>query len=281
MTKILAALLAFLALGGSALAETTLEKARKQGFIRVGFANEAPYGYATTAGKLTGEAPEVAKAVLQRMGIPQVDGVLTEFGSLIPGLKAGRFDIIAAGMYVLPKRCRQVAFSEPSYSIGEGFVVAKGNPLSLHSYDDVKKNPKVRLGLMAGTVEFDYAKAAGIPRDQWTIFPDGPSAVAAVAAGRVDAYAGTSLTVADLAAKAGNRVEVAKPFTDPVVDGTSARGYGAFAFRKGDADFLAEFNKHLKAFIGTPEHAALVGPFGFTETERPAGKTTAELCAGK
>src|SRR4051812_28299415 len=49
---------------GSALAETTLERARQQGFIRAGFANEAPFGYATTDGKLTGEAPQVAKAVL-------------------------------------------------------------------------------------------------------------------------------------------------------------------------------------------------------------------------
>ena len=80
-----------------ASAETTLERARQAGYIRIGFANEAPFGYATPEGTLTGEAPEVAKAVLAKMGIPEVDGVLTEFGSLIPGLKAGRFDIIAAG----------------------------------------------------------------------------------------------------------------------------------------------------------------------------------------
>src|SRR4051794_35676063 len=81
-------------MGGNArlaFAETTLERAKKDGFVRIGFANEAPFGYATPDGKLTGEAPEVAKAVLAKMGIPQVDGVLTEFGSLIPGLKARRF----------------------------------------------------------------------------------------------------------------------------------------------------------------------------------------------
>ena len=91
-------------------------------------ANEAPYGYATPDGKLTGEAPEVAKAVLAKMGITQVDGVLTEFGSLIPGLKAGRFDIIAAGMYVNPQRCNEIAFSEPSYGIGQAILVPAGNP---------------------------------------------------------------------------------------------------------------------------------------------------------
>ena len=98
-----------------ALAQSTLEEAKANGYIRVGFANEAPFGFATPAGELTGEAPEVAKAVLAKMGIGEVDGVLTEFGSLIPGLKAGRFDIIAAGMFVNPARCNEIAFSEPSY----------------------------------------------------------------------------------------------------------------------------------------------------------------------
>jgi polar amino acid transport system substrate-binding protein len=118
-------------IGGNArlaFAEGALERAKKDGFIRLGFANEAPFGYATPDGKLTGEAPEVAKAVLAKIGIPQVDGVLTEFGSLIPGLKARRFDIIAAGMFINPKRCGEIAFSEPSYGIGQAMLVKKGNP---------------------------------------------------------------------------------------------------------------------------------------------------------
>ena len=55
----------------TARAETVLERAKSQGFIRVGFANEAPFGFATPDGKLTGEAPEVAKAVLAKIGIPR------------------------------------------------------------------------------------------------------------------------------------------------------------------------------------------------------------------
>src|SRR5262245_51251755 len=120
-----------LSLAGTANAETALERARKNGYIRIGFANEAPFGYATEDGKLTGEAPEVAKAILKKMGIAEVDGVLTEFGSLIPGLQAGRFDIIAAGMFITPKRCEQVQFSEPSYGIGQAFLVKKGNPKNI------------------------------------------------------------------------------------------------------------------------------------------------------
>src|SRR5262245_35480051 len=123
-----------------AFAEGTLERAKADGFIRVGFANEAPFGYATPDGKLTGEAPEVAKAVLAKIGIPQVDGVLTEFGSLIPGLKAGRFDIIAAGMFINPKRCAEIAFSEPSYGIGQAMLVPRGNPQGVEDYSIIARS---------------------------------------------------------------------------------------------------------------------------------------------
>src|SRR5688500_11221939 len=125
-----------------AQAQSTLEKAKADGYIRVGFANEAPFGFATPDGKLTGEAPEVAKAVLAKMGIAQVDGVLTEFGSLIPGLKAGRFDIIAAGMFINPKRCAEINFSEPSYGIGQAMLVLKGNPKSVKDYSSIKEDRK-------------------------------------------------------------------------------------------------------------------------------------------
>src|SRR5690606_6122996 len=104
-----------------------------------------------------------------------------EFGSLIPGLQAGRFDMIAAGMYILPERCAQVSFSNPTYSVGEAFIVAKGNPLALHSYADVAKHPTATLGVVAGAVERAYARASEIPDDRVAVFPDAPSALDGVA----------------------------------------------------------------------------------------------------
>lgn len=263
-----------------ASAQDTLERAREQGYIRVGFANEAPYGYATPSGELTGEAPEIVKAVLQKMGIPEVDGVLTEFGSLIPGLNAGRFDIIAAGMFITPKRCEQIAFSEPTYGIGQAFLVKEGNPKGLKTYEDVAANSGATLGVMAGAIEKDYAVKSGVSEGQILTFPDGPSGLAAVRAGRVDAFALTSLSIGNLVQTAGSGagVERAEPFG--TVAGESVKGHGGFGFRKEDEALLAEFNKHLTAFIGSPEHLALVEPFGFTKAELPV-KSTAELCAGK
>jgi len=257
-----------------------LERIRTTGVARVGFANEAPYAYVDTeTGRLTGEAPEIARVVLERLGVEEIEGVLTEFGSLIPGLKAGRFDLIAAGMYITPARCREIDFSRPTYSVGGAFLVREGNPRDLHAYEDVVARDDVRLGVMAGAVERGYALRAGVPRKRLVTFPDPPSAVAGLLAGRVDAFAATVLTARDLLEKSAERpVELADPFRDPVFDGVPARGYGAFGFRPTDDALRRAFDAELEGFLGSEGHLEQVRPFGFTREMLPGEVTVAELC---
>jgi polar amino acid transport system substrate-binding protein len=260
--------------------ETTLQRIQREGVVRIGYANEAPYAYVDEkTGRLTGEAPEIARQILKQMGVERVEGVLTEFGSLIPGLKAKRFDIIAAGMYILPPRCREIAFTNPTYRIGEAILVKANNPLGLHSYEDIAAHSSARIGVVAGAVELAYARATGIPDERIAVLPDAPSAVAAVQAERIDAYGGTALTVQDMLNKsADGGVERAKPFTDPVIKGEMVVGYGAFGMRKDDKALLEAFNKRIKTFIGSEQHRELVQPFGFTETELPGDITAEQLC---
>jgi polar amino acid transport system substrate-binding protein len=259
-----------------AYAESTLDTARENGFIRVGFANEAPYAYATPDGKLKGESVDIARVIFKKMGIPEIDGVITEFGSLIPALNAKRFDVIAAGMFIRPKRCKRVAFSEPTFVLGSGFLVKSGNPYNLHSYTDIADNPDLTLGVMAGTVEVGYAKDAGVPQNQLMLLPDQASMIAAVKSGRADAAALAAISISSMADKGGPDVERANPFKTP----PEAMGYGAFGFRKEDKALLKEFNRHLVQFIGTREHLNLVDEYGITEQEIPQ-KSTKELCSGK
>jgi polar amino acid transport system substrate-binding protein len=258
-----------------AKAQSTLEQAREEGYIRVGFANEAPFGFATTAGELTGEAPEVAKAVLDKMGISEVDGVLTEFGSLIPGLNAGRFDVIAAGMFITPKRCEQIDFSEPTYKLAQAFLVPEGNPKNLQTYEDIAANPELMLAVLTGAVEKGYAEQAGVEEAQLVTLPDPPSMLAAVQAGRADAAALTTLSISNLAEK-GEGVEMTEPITE--AGGESVVGYGAFGFREDDDALREAFNEQLKGFIGSEEHKKLVSAFGFGRDYMIPDKTTEEIC---
>jgi polar amino acid transport system substrate-binding protein len=271
---------AWLTLARKPEAGGTLARARAEGVVRIGFANEAPYGYLDTdTGRVTGEAPEIARVILKRLGIDRVETVTAEFGSLIPMLKAGRFDVIAAGMYVLPERCREVLFSNPTYRIGEAFLVRAGNPLDLNGFADAAKHATARVGVMGGAVEHTYARAAGVPDDRIVVFDNYQTALVGLTSDRVDAVAATYLTAEDLLRKANDgTIARADPFEDPVVDGEPVAGYGAFAFRKGDEDFVDEFNRRLAAFLGTKEHLDLVRPFGFGPETLPGGKTAEALC---
>lgn len=260
---------------GIAAAETTLERVQKQGYIRIGFANETPYAFASADGKLNGESPTVFRHVMKQLGVNEVDGVLTEWGALIPGLNAGRFDAIVASMYITPKRCEQVAFANPTYGIGEAFIVKKGNPDGVNTYADaVKKN--LKIAFVAGTAEIEHGRMAGIKRSQEVTVPDFAAAVASVKAGRASAATFTSLTAKDLASK-DDSIERAEPFTFEH-KGKKYKGEGSFAFRQADTSLRDAVNAELAKFLGTPEHLKMVAEFGFDASNMPE-KTAAQHCA--
>jgi polar amino acid transport system substrate-binding protein len=262
---------------GLAAAETTLERVQKQGYIRVGFANEAPYAFATADGKLTGESPSVFRHVMANLGVKEVDGVLTEWGALIPGLEAGRFDAIVASMYITPKRCKQIIFANPTYGIGEALVVKKGNPDGINTYADaVTKN--LKIAFVAGTTEIEHGRLAGMKRAQEVTVPNFAAAVATVKSGRASAAAFTSLTAKDLASKE-DAIERAEPFTF-THDGKKYKGEGSFGFRMEDTSLRDAVNAELAKFIGTPEHLKMVAEYGFDASNLPE-KTAAQHCAGE
>lgn len=260
--------------------ESTLARVQREGVIRVGFANENPYAFAKPDGTLSGEAVEVAREVFSRMGIDEMEGVLTEFGSLIPGLQAGRFDAITAGMYVNPTRCEQVLFADPEYTIGDALIVAAGNPLDLHSYEDIAANPEVKVGTGAGYLENDFMLAVGVAEDQIVNFPDDPSGFAGLQAGQIDAWTGTRPTLIQTLGDAGtDEYELADPFTQPVIEGQSVVNYGAAAFRYDDQDLRQEFNSKLDEIKAEGMLIDLIGQFsGFDEGALPGDTKAEDLC---
>ncbi len=109
-----------LTIGVTSASALTVEEVKSQGYIRAATANEVPYSYMQPDGTSAGIGPDVANAVLKSMGIEEVNWTVTPFGTLIPGLKARRFDFAAAEQNISPERCKQVAFTEPNSSYGEG-----------------------------------------------------------------------------------------------------------------------------------------------------------------
>lgn len=259
--------------------ESTLEKAKREGKIVVGFAGEVPYAYEDEDGNLTGEAVEVARAIFQEMGIEKIEGKLVKFNSLIPGLQSGNFDVITAGMYITPERCEEVAFANPDYSIGQALAVQKGNPQQLFSYEDLAANPDVKIAVMNGAIEIDYMKAAGVKESQLEIVQDIPSVISALSSGRVDAITMTGPTLESALETANaDNIERVEGFVQPTVDGKSVRGYGAAAFRKGDDDIREAYNEGLEKLKESGELLNIIREFGFTEADLPGEMTVEKLC---
>lgn len=267
----------------TARAESTLERIKDQGYIRMGFANEIPFSYATPEGELAGVDVDILNHILADMGVKEIDGGLTTFGGLIPGLKARRFDLVSSAIYIKPDRCAQVAFAEPLYILGDAIIVAAGNPKNLHSYSDVAADPALKIGYpTGGTGVSDNAKAMGVKDDQLVGFTDGPTGFAAVKAGRIDGYATTAM-VGETQLREMNDSGLARadPFEQPVEDGKIRYGIASFAVRQEDKDLLDEINKHLLAFRSTPEYLAILEKYRLTEADLPPeGVTTGKVCAG-
>ncbi len=253
-----------------------LERLRAQGVVRLGIAGEIPFGYIDKDGRLTGEAPELAKAVFKRLGVDRVQPVPTEFGSLIPGLNSQQFDVVAAGMYVNPERCEQVIFADPDYQMLDSFIVRKGNPKGLHTYRDVVEK-KAKFATGTGYAEIQYAVEAGYKESDILIVPDQVAGLNAVEAGRVDVFAGTALTTREVVKKSAE-AEATGPFA-PLVKGKPHVDGGAFAFRSSETKLRDAFNVELRKLKKSGELFRILRPFGFTKSEM-TDLTAKELCGG-
>lgn len=259
----------------------TLEEVKEQGYIRAATANEVPYSYMQPDGTSAGIGPDVANAVLKSIGIEEVNWTVTPFGTLIPGLKARRFDFAAAEQNISPERCKQVSFTEPNSSYGEGLLVKKGNPKGLTTYADIAKDPSLKVAVVSGANNVDFLRAVGVKDDQIVFIPANADAIPTVES-RVDAYAATELTVSALAKDQAN-VEQVAPFEDPIVNDAPVRNYGGFAFRPEDQELRDAFNAALVEFRKTDEYKAILAKYGVSEASIAAAaeKNVADLCTGK
>ncbi|HEY4019396.1 MAG TPA: ectoine/hydroxyectoine ABC transporter substrate-binding protein EhuB [Pseudonocardiaceae bacterium] len=256
-----------------------LSAAKKAGTIKIGIAGELPYGYTDTHGRVTGEAPEVARAIFAKLGIPNVTAQQTDFDTLIQGLNAGQYDMVAAGMDITAARCKSATFSVPDYTALVAFLVPKGNPQQITDFASAKAKG-VKLAVESGAVEKTYATSAGIADDQLQSFASPDELLSAVTTGRAYGAVLTDISFKTLVKQnpAAN-VEVTPGFA-PVINGVKQGETGGFVFRNNEADLVDQFNQQLTKMHSDGEWLKIVEPFGFGQGNIPApGVTTAKLCA--
>lgn len=270
-----------LALGLNTAANSAdLAEVQKSGTLRVAVANEIPYGYMDLDGKAKGAGPETIAQIAKQLGINNIEWTTTNFGSLIPGLQADRYDVVAAEMAILPQRCEQIIYTDPNSSYGEGLLVAKGNPKDIHSFESFATSGN-KVAIMAGADQLEMLQAMNVPADAMVTISNNADAISTVSSGRADAYAATSLTVGELAAKGKGKVEAAHDFVDPVVDGEIVRSWGGFALSKDSPNLRDAINEELAKFKKTDEWNKILADNGFSEEDRSESftRTAAQLCS--
>ncbi|MEC5424631.1 ectoine/hydroxyectoine ABC transporter substrate-binding protein EhuB [Virgibacillus sp. C22-A2] len=258
-----------------------LAELQEAGKVTIGFANEKPYAYEED-GELKGAAVDIAAAVFKELGIEEMDSQLAEFGQLIPGLGAGQFDVITAGMAINPDRCENAAFGEPEMKYGEGLIVQKGNPLGLESYTDIADNPDVTVSVMAGATENEFLKSEGVDESQIQSAPDIPATFSAVESGRADATTGTEMTIKMALESADTEdLEFVESFEQPDVEGVPS--YGAAAFNLDNTDLRDAYNEKLAELKEDGTVAELLEANGFSEEMNMVEEdaTTERVCNGE
>ena len=270
-----AAALSALAMSMPAKADKSLDKLKAQGFARIAIANEPPFTAVKADGTVSGAAPDVARAVFKKLGVNDVVASISEYGAMIPGLQAGRHDVVTAGLFMKPERCNAVAYSEPVLCDAEAFLVKKGNPKGFKSYADIAKDGKATIGAPGGGTEERLALEAGVPRDRVIVVPDGQSGLKMLQDGRIDTYSLPVLSINDLVKKANDpNLEVIAP-----VQGAPVYCDGA-AFRKNDTALRDEFDTVLAEMKKSGEFAKIVEPYGFS-AQAAMSTTREKLCAAQ
>lgn len=249
---------------------SVLDRGRDQGYLRVAIFNEPPYTKLEVDGTVTGVEPDVLRAVLKRLDIDDIEGVRIEYDAMIPALKSGQVDVIAAGLFMKQSRCSEVAYTEPVIVSTESFAVPPGNPKDVTTIQDVLDKPALKVAVLPGAFEEGILIAANVPEKQRVIVRDNVTGVEALEAGRADVFLLPTLSLQGLA-KENDSFEV----TDPIED-APATGSGA-AFEQSQTDDVVEYNEVLLEFKKSDEFAEVMDKWGF-DAEAALDATTEELC---
>ena len=258
---------------GTPAVAADLEQLKEQGFARIAIANEPPWTIVTTGGEVSGAAPDLARAVLNKMGVKDVVASVSEYGAMIPGVQARRFDMVAAGLFIKPERCEAVLFSQPDLCDAESFMIKAGNPLNLKSFADVASSGAT-IGVVGGGTEEKLAIEAGVDRANIVVVPDPQSGTKLLQDGRIDVYALPVLSISDLLKKAeDSSLSMFAP-----VENTPIYCAGV-AFRKQDGALRDAYDVALAEMKASGEFAAIIEPYGYS-ADAAMKQTRENLCGG-
>ncbi|MFE4975127.1 ABC transporter substrate-binding protein [Kitasatospora sp. NPDC056651] len=122
---------------GKSAVELLPEKTKQSGVLRVATSVGYPpmEMYKTGTTELTGVDPDLAAAVAAKLGL-KLELSNSSFDGLIPGLQAGRYDLVMSSMTDSAQRRQAVDFVD-YFRTGGVVMTKKGNPEGIKSLEDL------------------------------------------------------------------------------------------------------------------------------------------------
>src|SRR3974390_1898792 len=88
-----------------------------------------PWNLTDSSGKIVGFEVDLANDLCKRAGV-ECKIIAQDWDGMIPGLKAGKFDVIMDGMSITEDRLKEIDFSKPYAAPPAAFMAAKDSPLA-------------------------------------------------------------------------------------------------------------------------------------------------------
>ena len=236
----------------------------------VGVANLPPYSSINERGEIVGVAPAVVKTVLAGIGIEVTEGHTATYSSLIPGLDAGRWDMVAASMSMTAERCPQVLFSNPILVTTTSMAVTDGKE-QYASLDELRESG-ASVGVQQGTHLLTDGVFDDFTADVIT-YPDVFSAIDAMKVGRVDVVVNSTHSLQKLPKAILAGIEIS-----PALMGFPRNPSGV-AFRRDQPELRNAFNAELDRLKADGAHDTVLAEYGFEFPDDMRALTAEEWCS--
>nr|WP_246375911.1 transporter substrate-binding domain-containing protein [Gluconacetobacter takamatsuzukensis] len=117
-----------------------LDNVRAAGVMRVGngLLGAHPSLWQDRDGVYHGIDADILQELTRRMNLPRSEFMITEWSTMVPGLKAGRWDIVLSDVNITQERrvMGHVLFSSPYFMLYDYIIVPENSPI--HSLADMK-----------------------------------------------------------------------------------------------------------------------------------------------
>ncbi|TIW22863.1 MAG: transporter substrate-binding domain-containing protein [Mesorhizobium sp.] len=230
--------------------------------MRFAFLQEPPFCFTDASGRAGGCDTQLASKICQMLELADFSPIETEFAELLPGVANGRWDM-TTGLFISDERRKLVGFTRPIWSLPDGLMVAKDDPLGLEGYRSLARHPSALLAVISDQIQHQTALHNGVPPERVRTFATQAEAANAVAIGAVQAYASVAMAHRGyIARRPGALLDVVD-----VPASEKQPAAGAFALAKSNAALSQRIDSCLADVLGSPWHRKMMSEYGFSDDD--------------